>query len=284
MSSPKDSDGGAAGALQAVGAWATIVGKSPPAAVLAVGLLVVLAGTFTQICPLQIGARGSVTVLLSVGGLLILMAAIWLFLVRRTLTHHPAIVDRDDDGNLTGPPQVAVDATFLLDLFYQAMPPAFVMELDLEPTDPKKIRSTRHIIRNAAFLDVQRDSEFLPASLRNRARRDYNEADERALNGGRSWQLEVADHLADDHEPRSILTTKTIMRRDGKSYIVGWYVPVELHPPPKASEMLLKRETRQVVFRPVPARTGEGIAVHIASTLREPSTETQETNGADREL
>jgi len=262
---------GTSGTMESLTGWVAAVGKSPPVAFVAVGLLVVLAGTVTRIGPLEFASRGSVTVLLGVGGVLMAVGIVWYVLARRELISHDAIVTRGDDGEpLAGLPSVTYDARFLLDLLYYAMPPAFVKELHLNPDDPSKIQSSHHIIRNAAFLNIQRDSELLPAKVRTPARKDYNEADERALEEGRSWQLEVADRLAGDRKPVTILTTKTMMRREGKVYIVGWYIPIELESKLELAgdDVCLNSYAHQPIFHPVLSGDDEGLAVHVAPTLR----------------
>jgi hypothetical protein len=92
---------------------------------------------------------------------------------------------------------------------------------------------------------------------------DHRTGDDAALEHGRSWQVELPDSYVDgDLFP--ILTCKTRFEHGGGTYIVGWYVPIELPKLPEAGELVVKEEARQMLFRPVAASRGAHVVVGAA--------------------
>lgn len=249
-------DAGKRTRIDQLGDVVRLVDKNPGATVLAVGLLLLVVGTVSKVGSFELGARASVPVVLAVGGALSLGGGVWLSRARRGVGQQWA-------GTIAeGAESVALDPEFLLKVFAEAMPPAFVKEVLPDGT-------SRHIVQSHALLNVQQSPDTTPAppgGRRSEIKADHATGDERALREGCSRQLEASDTLAGDRE-RVILTTKTCVRHRGREYVVGWYVPVDLTTD-VADHVCLKDEAHQVLYRLAPAKGGKGIRVEVGAALR----------------
>jgi hypothetical protein len=123
---------------------------------------------------------------------------------------------------------------------FDSLPPAFIKEY---PHD-------RHIVDNSALRVFQgeKPSEILEDDQA-RITKDHEAGDTKTATKGASVQLELSDAFPGKH-PRPILTFKKRVKHDGRTFIVGWYVPVELPSEPslRKQELDLRECGGQVLF------------------------------------
>ena len=260
---PRANESDSVGKIQRV---VLMVRKNPEATILAAGVVLVLAALVTQIGPFEIKGRASVTVTLITGAVFTIGGIIWLITAQRAEARRREAERARRQQILKGRdvPPVFLDPEFLLKVFLEAMPPAFI-----------KGRSGRskkwHLLESNALVDVQRSPytrEVEISPRRAQVLADHKWGDEAALDDGRSRQLEVSDTMAGERE-RTILTTKTCIRHDDRDFVVGWYVPVELRNAPDEDEIRVKDEAHQLLYRPLLARGDRGIKVRVGAALRE---------------
>jgi hypothetical protein len=97
---------------------------------------------------------------------------------------------------------------------------------------------------------------------------DHARGDDRALREQWSVQLELPDSYVRGRL-FPILTYKTRFEHKGRTYIVGWYVPVELSSlDDDTTSLCLREEIGQILFRLARAKDGEGSQVAVGEALR----------------
>ena len=237
----------------------------PTIGLLAVGLLVILAGAVQSIDLgwVNLSSRGSQRLLLVFGALLCLPAFI-----------APARGGVRRQRLLVVPNQLppeANDVDFMFTMFYSAMPPAFVKRV--ERARGSESFEASDIFYSRAFDEIQEamenrsDSGGLPEAVL----RDHHQGDEEALTGRRSCQLEVPPVTGRRRLP--ILTMKTHFKHKGKDYIAGWYLPVdlaELEIKDSSTELWLREAYDQPQMRPsVESDDQRGIRVSVGEALRQ---------------
>ncbi|NYJ06582.1 hypothetical protein [Petropleomorpha daqingensis] len=240
------------------------VQKSPYAAVLAVGLLIVVAAFVRKVGSFELVAQGS-QVLTVVVGLVLCLVGLGGPLVEARRSHRKLMGLQSGLG-YHGPgqdlPAEAMDAEFLFKAFYLGMPPAFVKRVHPGADGG---REASDIIFSRQLDRFQDSDETAPVGSDRRAliKADHRSGDDAALEHGRSRQVELPDSYVDgDLFP--ILTCKTRFEHAGAVYIAGWYVPIELPKVPEDGELVVKEEVRQMLFRPVPAARGAHVPVGAA--------------------
>jgi hypothetical protein len=246
--------------LLQVGELIAIVSKRPDGASFALGLLVVAVGVISKIGRFEVVPRTSARVTLFVGGSLMVLGLLLMALMaayRRQLKAHLPLPFQDE------PPAVLFDPEFLLKVFVRGMPPAFIKEYPLNPQRP-------HLLESDALSRVQDIpglAEELPAK-RKAIIDDHLTGDQATLNSGRSWQIELADTVAEGR-PRLILTTKTRIEHRGRQYVVGWYVPIkaDIGEVSSRSQICLREEGHQVVYRLAREQPNRGLTVRIGRAL-----------------
>jgi hypothetical protein len=242
----------------------TVVGtvqKSPYAAVLAVGLLIVVAAFIRKVGTFELVAEGSQLLIAGVGLALCLIGLVGPLLeARRSLRNLKGLQSGlEYHGPGRDLPAEALDPAFLFKVFYLSMPPAFVKRVD--PADHTAKRQTTDIIFSRQLDRFQDSDQTTPVSSDRRSviRADHRRGDDAALQSGRSRQVELPDSYVDG-ELFPILTCKTRFAHNGATYIAGWYVPIELPEAPEGN-LVVKEEVRQLLFQPVLAAKGAHIPV-----------------------
>jgi hypothetical protein len=146
---------------------------------------------------------------------------------------------------------------------FEAMPPAFVKEY---PVDT-------HLTDNHALRVVQGHKPKAPADtteLHMLINADHRSGDRIAAETGASVQLEYSDQFSTKY-PQLILTFKTRVEHNQRTYIVGWYVPIEVpYALPESDTLDLTKRGEQVVFSmPSMAAPGENpFLVSIGKAVR----------------
>jgi hypothetical protein len=132
------------------------------------------------------------------------------------------------------------DSDFWLKIF-NAMPPAFIKEY---PVDT-------HLIDNQALRIFQGDKTPVPSDateLHTLINADHRQGDSIAAETGGSVQLEFSDQCSTKH-PQLILTFKRRVEHAKRTFIVGWYVPIE-RPIALGKEITeIKKRGEQVMFQ-----------------------------------
>jgi len=248
-----------------LGALLGTVQKSPYAAVLAVGLLIVVAAFVRKVGSFELVAQGSQLMIAGVGLALCFVGLAGPLLEARR--SHRKLMGLQSGLGYQGPgrdlPAEAMDAEFLFKAFYLGMPPAFVKRV--RPSADSGGREAYDIIFSRQLDRFQDSDETSPVGTDRRAliKADHRRGDDAALENGRSRQVELPDSYVDgDLFP--ILTCKTRFEHAGGVYIVGWYVPIELSKLPEDGELVVKEEVRQLLFRPVNANRGARVPVGTA--------------------
>lgn len=102
---------------------------------------------------------------------------------------------------------------------FDAMPPAFIKEypVDAHLTDNQPLR----IFQGEKPSDSDETSE-----LQTLINADHRHGDRIAFTNGTSVQLELSDRVPTKY-PQLILTFKRRIEHDGRSFIVGWYIPID---------------------------------------------------------
>jgi hypothetical protein len=261
---PASASGGGGWAGQ-LGSVVGTVQKSPYAAVLAVGLLIVVAAFVRKVGSFELVAQGSQLLTAGVGLVLCLVGLGGPLLEARR--SHRKLMGLQSGLGYRGPgqdlPAEAMDAEFLFKAFYLGMPPAFVKRV--RPGTDGSGHEAFDIIFSRQLDRFQDSDETSPVGSDRRAliKADHRTGDDAAIEHGRSRQVELPDSYVDgDLFP--ILTCKTRFEHGGGTYIVGWYVPIELPKLPEAGELVVKEEARQMLFRPVAASRGAHVVVGAA--------------------
>jgi hypothetical protein len=230
------------------------VNKEPGAAVIAVGLIVVLAAFVSKIGSIEIVGRASTLPTAAVGLVMIGVGYRW---------HRRATNEIQGDYD-----PIVLDRTFMLKVFQEAMPPAFIKR---EPPDGQ-IPETglKHIFESQALREVEDATDDISSSSPRFKQivADHIAGDKAALAQHRSYSLEFASYLASGQET-PILTFKTRIQHEGSRYIVGWYIPVQLDKYPDGDSLLLEEETRRLIkFRLARAQGKGGCKVKVGDAFK----------------
>lgn len=228
---------------------------------LTLGLLLVLASLVSRVGSLEFVTTGSQFLALGVG---LALLAVGLVV--------PAVSARSMNRQLSNlgagmQPSEAQDAEFLLKAFYLAMPPAFIKRVELDGPTPRAvdILYSRELDRFQRSRQTTTVSEGTGPSL---IQADHADGDARALQEQWSVQLELPDSYVRGRL-FPILTYKTRFEHKGRTYIAGWYVPVELGPlDDDTTSVWLREEIGQILFRLATAKDGEGSQVVVGQALR----------------
>jgi hypothetical protein len=260
-----DAAGGAtANPLGQLTSFITQVAKSPAAALLGVGLVLIVTGFVRNIGGVHIETTGSQYSILGTA-LALCTAGVLLptFAERKRARERAAIHQQLERLAQRELPAIARDPVFLLKVFVDAMPPAFVKELDRDNPAPDLFWSNALIKSQALTARVAQDETL------QRIQRDHLAGDRTADDNTESIQVELPNAVVHG-KLRPIVTFKRVIEHDGKKYVVGWYVPVEREGvAANAEEICLRQEADQVLFRLAPAKDGDGIKVPIGEAIRE---------------
>lgn len=242
------------------------VRRSPAAAVLTVGLLLVIVALVRKVGSFEFENGGPRVLTLVVGATLVCIGLGGPVLQARS--KHRKLEAISPEGNL--PPE-AHDVEFLLKVFYLAMPPAFVKRIsprdsDSDPAIGQDILFSKQLVR---FQD-SKSTRKMPLDARSKlVKADHQHGDELALANDRSVQLELPDSYVNG-KLRPIMTYKASFEHNGQTYIAGWYVPVETASIPKGAETVcLREEIDQVLFRLSLAKDGAGSRVSVGKAVEQ---------------
>lgn len=245
-----------------------VIQTSPYAAVLAVGLLIIIAAFIRKLGSFELVAEGSQGLTVTVGAFLCGIGLLGPVLTSRKAQRTLAYIGGDSL------PQEAQDVEFMFKVFYLGMPPAFVKRVVTPGADPGggDLPEATDILYSKELDRFQR-SDLTRAVAEDDRRRlikeDHRCGDEQALRDTWSVQLEYPDSYVNG-QLFPILTYKTRFEHKGQVYIAGWYIPVELPDVPADAEAVTVREqVGQLLFRPVLARkSGGGSRVMVGKALR----------------
>jgi len=160
--------------------------------------------------------------------------------------------------------RVLYDASFWQQAF-DAMPPAFIKAVSAD----QDTYQAKHIAESHALSQIQgRDRPGDPADEERKIiRADHQRGDEEALTNGESRYLESIDTYG-TNPARQILTLKTAFEHGGRTFVVGWFITVELPETIDQHEHYHAKETSgQVTFGLIGA-PDEGIKVRIGDSAR----------------
>lgn len=125
---------------------------------------------------------------------------------------------------------------------FEAMPPAFIKE---HPIDA-------HVADNQALRTFQGHKARSPldsTELHTLINADHRQGDSIAAATGSSVQLEFSDQFSTKY-PQLILTFKTRVEFGDRTFIVGWYLPIEAAGPLSSREVAeVKKRGEQVLFQ-----------------------------------
>lgn len=239
-----------------------VVKSDAEGAVLVLGLAIVLVAVVRQIGPWKFASGAPFAVTLATGLLLTVGGAVWIIKGRsRIATYLP--------GTLQGAlPEFAYDHEFLLRAIINGMPPVFIKEV----TDES---SSQHLLQSNALSQLQGLNDAIPVRLeaaiedaRRRAiKSDHRQGDEHAVSRGRSRQVEFLDALA-GQPLRAVLTTKTRVDHNGRTFVVGWAIPVALTDGLAGDTTCLSEDSGEVRHRLMPVEADTGVEVEIATAVR----------------
>jgi hypothetical protein len=243
--------------LSSLGGFIAQVAKSPAAAVLAIGLLLVLVALVRDLGGFHLETRGSQYLTLATGLVLSFGGFGWPILAgRATQKRLESVAD-------TQLPAVARDPAFLLKVLMEAMPPAFVKELDRNKPGRDLLQTTALVRTQQSSTRVSRDETLKQIKV------DHMMGDRVAADNEASVQLELPDAVVHG-KMRPIVTFKKLIEHKGKRYVAGWYVPVERAGiSADDDEICLREEACQVLFRLAPAKAGEGMTIPVGKAIRE---------------
>lgn len=159
---------------------------------------------------------------------------------------------------------ILADPDFWFKVF-NAMPPAFIKEY---PADA-------HVTDNQPFRTLQGDKPREPmdtTELHTLINSDHRQGDSIAAATGASVLLEFSDHFPTRY-PQLILTFKTRIEHDERTFVVGWCVPIESSDAVANREILeVKKRGEQVLFQ-VPASDLRGdnpFLINVGKAVRRP--------------
>jgi hypothetical protein len=150
-------------------------------------------------------------------------------------------------------PSEASDVDFMFNMFYRAMPPAFVKRIDGYDRDAGTV-SSHDIMYSKAFDRFQGPNDLIPhtATVKDQVAQDHDDGDKRALDSGKSYQIEYPPNYR-----LPILTMKVAFTHKKKRYIAGWYIPVDIGSVSKEQNSASLKVVRdQAKMRPLIARPG----------------------------
>jgi hypothetical protein len=222
------------------------VKRGPYAAILTVGLLILLAAFIRKIGSIEVAvADGSQQLMLGVGIALLAVALVapGVGAVRR---------QRMVIGGYTLPSE-ASDVDFMFNMFYLAMPPAFVKRIDDYDHDAGTF-SSHDIMYSKAFDRFQGPNNLVrhTDTVKDQVAQDHHDGDKRALEKGRSYQIEYPPNYR-----LPILTMKLAFTHKNRRYIAGWYIPIDAGSvSTEKNSAFLKVVRDQAKMRPSIARQG----------------------------
>ena len=267
--------GTAQGSASAIVAVLNALRARPTIGLLAVGLAVILAGSYAtiELPHVNLTSRGSQQLLLLVGGALCLPALI-----------APALGAMRREKVLLTPyrlPPEANNVDFVFTMFYNAMPPAFVKRVtnydgpdsNFDSSDIFFSKAFDHIQKAVVEANINFSDELAVLS------KDYREGDRAVLRDGQSCQLELPPTVGRRRLP--ILTVKTHFVHNGRHYIAGWYLPVDLGEVHLQPEVWLKEAYAQPLLRLLPeTSTTSGVQVRVGNALTSGTVEPSGNAGA----
>jgi hypothetical protein len=228
-----------------------VVEHSPGPTVLVFGIFLIGVSIVRQIGNFNVQVAGSQVLDFVLGCILLAGGIFWtLRSVRASNRETDQLrrsLDIGSDGDL---PEEAYDLDFMMKVFYRAMPPAFVKRVDCDAplTEP----AAMDILYSKPYVRFQDSPDTTPVADDVRAkkiRQDHRTGDYRALRDGTSIQLEFPASRVKG-KLRPILTCKSSFKHREKSYVAGWYVPVDLDGiSPDVDRLHLSEEIDQIKFR-----------------------------------
>jgi hypothetical protein len=166
----------------------------------------------------------------------------------------------------------AFDREFMFKVFDLAMPAAFVKRIksDGAPTGGTAV-DILHNSRYFRFQDSPRTTALPDSPRYTKIWMDHREGDRLAEKSDRSIQVEYPGFAYENGELRPILTFKTKIDHGPNSYIVGWYVPIDLEGvPPDADRLQLDHEVDQIKFRLVLAEDKQkGMTAQLGEAVKD---------------
>ncbi len=213
------------------------------------GVVFVAAGVFKKIGPLEVQSPRSRQVSLAIG-LIFVVGSVAFFLYKRREKEKASRILQEIAPDTKLPPE-AYDPAFMMKVFSLGMPPAFVKRVGSEMgSTGSEAEDILYSSRYVRFQDSPDTARIPKAPDFYKIWRDHHAGDERAIEHRTSIQLEYPGRYVHG-ELRPILTFKRHFTHDNKSYIVGWYLPIDCleEIAPGADRLYLRQEIDQVKFR-----------------------------------
>ena len=151
---------------------------------------------------------------------------------------------------------------------FDALPPVFIKRVDERSAEPG------HIAENEAFRMVQGRSVTGDRTKDQVITQDHQRGDRVAIAAGASAQIESHDTYG-MNSARQIITFKKKIEYDGKTFIVGWYVPVDFAGSQRDEELWVRASSQGgeelsvraigslPVFRVIPADAGDWTRLRV---------------------
>ena len=241
--------------------------RGPYAAMLGIGLLLLLASFIQQLGSFKMattpGSQGTMRIF---GAVLVAVALIAPLVGAQRRS-------REREGSTPYPlPPEANDLDFMFKLFYNGMPPAFVKRVHEYDESTKAIRAN-DILYSKAFDRFQAAPELAEVTQGDDessvVHHDHSAGDLRAVEVEGRWSMQF-------ELPPSfrvpILTVKTSFVHRGRLYVAGWYVPVDRQAVVGGGEELQVRDVNGLPkLKPIKETRGDdGITVYVGEALRQP--------------
>jgi hypothetical protein len=250
------------------GSFARVVGvvhSFPYAVILTAGIFAVLAAFVRKVGSWELVTQGSQFLVLAVGAVLMAIGLAGPLVESRRMSR--SLAGYRLDGKPL-PPE-AMDVEFMFQVFYLCMPPAFVKRFG--PMRPDGTREAVDIVYSREFDRFQRSGLTAEVSddLRHRTiMADHVRGDQEALARGYSLLVEFPTSTVDGRLS-PILTCKTAFAYKDRTYVAGWYLPIDLPPERRAADAVtIRDEVGQPVLRPALVGEGQGIRVPVGAAVR----------------
>ena len=231
------------------------------------GVLVLIGGLLSKVGTFEFVIVGSQTTTLAMGAGLSLVGLVGqVHTLRRDDRRLAALAPQSKEGPHM--PAEARDAEFLMKVFYETMPAAFVKRRVANSGSDREFENilwSKDLVR---FQDARQTEPVEPEDELHRLILDDHAHGDRMAKSGTSIQIEFPRSYVNGRL-RPILTFKRSFKHGDQTYVAGWYVPIENTDIPEGAESIsLCDEVDAVRFRLAITEPGDGIEVSIGQAVQ----------------
>jgi hypothetical protein len=243
------------------------VADKPFPLLFAAGVLVLIGGLLSKVGTFEVVIVGSQTTTLAMGAGMCLVGLVGqVYTSRRDDRRLAALAPQSEQG--PDMPAEARDAEFLMKVFYETMPAAFVKRRVASSGSDREFENilwSKDLVR---FQDARQTEPVGPGDELHRLILDDHAHGDRMAQSGTSIQIEFPRSYVNGRL-RPILTFKRSFEHGDQTYVAGWYVPIEgTDIPVDAESISLRDEVDAVRFRLAIAEPGDGIEASIGKAVR----------------